>query len=262
MPGAKRSPDSAVPAAAFFDLDKTLMEGSSAFQFGRAAYRAGLMTRRQLASDAWANIRYRLRGASDETSAALRDRISASLQGVRAKDLERLGLDVLRGILPRLYPQMLEVAYEHQDAGRRVYIVTAASADLADVLAHVLRFDGAIGSVFSEVVGGVHTGRPVGEFVYGKGKARAIRALAEREGISLADSYAYSDSASDLPMLRTVGHPVVVNPDDELLRVAREETWEVLRFDRLGRRLKTGVALAGAAVAGGIGSAALAARRR
>jgi HAD superfamily hydrolase (TIGR01490 family) len=249
-------------AAAFFDLDKTLMQGSSAFQFGRAAYKAGQMSRRQLASDAWANIRYRLRGVTDDASEALRLRIATQLSGVPVRSLERLAPDVLAGILPRVYPQMLQVAYEHQDVGRRVYIVTAASQELAEMLAYVLRFDGAIGSHLSEVVNGVYTGRVTGEFVYGEGKPRAIRALAEREGIALEDSYAYSDSASDMPMLRAVGHPVAVNPDAELWRVARDEGWEVLRLDRLSRRIKAGVALAGAAAAGGIGTAALTARRR
>jgi HAD superfamily hydrolase (TIGR01490 family) len=192
----------------------------------------------------------------------LRDRVSASLAGVRVRDIERLGADVLAGILPRLYPQMLSAAYEHQDAGRRTYIVTAASIELAQLLAQVLRFDGGIGSRYSEVVDGVHTGRPVGEFVYRSGKARAITALAEREGIDLAASYAYSDSESDLPMLRAVGHPVAVNPDAALARVAREEGWEVLRFERLGRRLKAALALSTAAAAGGVGSAALAIRAR
>src|ERR1700744_652623 len=105
--------------AAFFDLDKTLMQGSSAFEFGRAAYRAGLLGRRQLLADGLANVRFRLRGASDENSVALRNRISASLAATRVRDLERLGTDVLAGILPRVYPQMLAVAHEHQDAGRR-----------------------------------------------------------------------------------------------------------------------------------------------
>jgi HAD superfamily hydrolase (TIGR01490 family) len=238
------------------------MEGSSAFQFGRAAHKAGLMSRRQLASDAWANIRFRLRGATDEDTHALRDRVSASLAGTRVRDLERLGADVLAGVLPRIYPQMLAVAYAHQDDGRRVYIVTAASQELASLLAHVLVLDGAIGSNFSQVRDGVYTGEPNGLFVYGKDKARAIRQLAEREGIDLDASYAYSDSASDLPMLGAVGHPVAVNPDRELYRVAREREWEVLRFDRLGRRLKAAIALTGAAIAGGVGSAALAARGR
>ena len=249
-------------AAAFFDLDRTLMEGSSAFQFGRAAYRAGLLSRRQLIADGWANLVFRLRGASDEASSELRDRISESLAGIRVRDLERLGADVLAGVLPRIYPQVLALAHEHQDAGRRVYIVTAASQDLAEMLARVLVFDGAIGSQFSEVVDGVYTGRPAGLFVYGSEKAHAIEQLAERERIDLAESYAYSDSASDLPMLRLVGNPVAVNPDSELAKTARGERWEVLRFDRLGRRLKAAVGLFGAAVAGGVGSAAIAARGR
>ncbi len=238
------------------------MEGSSAFQFGRAAYKAGLLGRRQLIADAWANLRFRLRGASDEDTHALRDRVSRSLEGVRVRQLERLGADVLAGVLPRIYPQMLAVAHEHQDSGRRVYIVTAASQELADILARVLALDGAVGSQFSEVVGGVYTGRPTGLFIYGGEKALAIEQLADRESLDLAASYAYSDSASDLPMLRVVGHPVAVNPDRELARVAREEGWEILRFDRLGRRLKAAVGLAAAAAAGGAGSAALAARGR
>jgi HAD superfamily hydrolase (TIGR01490 family) len=249
-------------AAAFFDLDRTLMQGSSAYQFGRAAYRAGLLGRRQLLADGWANIRFRLRGSNDQDTHALRDRISKSLEGTRVKDMERLGADVLAGVLPRIYPQMLALAHEHQDAGRRTYIVTAASQELATMLAQVLAFDGAIGSQFSEVADGVYTGKPTGLFIYRRDKARAIEQLAAREGIDLAASYAYSDSESDLPMLQTVGHPVAVNPDQELARVARTEGWEILRFDRLGRRLKATVALTGAAVAGGIGSAALAARSR
>lgn len=238
------------------------MQGSSGFQFGRAAYRAGLVSRRQLIVDALANMRFRLQGSSDEATQALRDRISASLSGVRVRDMERLGPDVLALVLPRIYPRMLALAYEHQDAGRRLYIVTAASQELAETLAHVLTFDGAIGSQFSAVSDGYYTGEPTGLFIYGADKARAVRRLAERDGIDLSVSYAYSDSASDLPMLRAVGHPVAVNPDKELLAEARERGWEVLRFERLGRRLKTAVGLLGAAVAGGAGSAALAARRR
>jgi HAD superfamily hydrolase (TIGR01490 family) len=248
-------------AAAFFDLDRTLMEGSSAFQFGRAAYKAGLLSRRQLLTDAWANLRFRLRGSTDEDTHALRDRISHSLAGTRVRDLQRLGPDVMAGVLPRVYPQMLSVAYQHQDDGRRAYIVTAAAQELAESLAHVLAFDGGIGSQFSEVRDGVYTGQPAGYFVYRAEKAKAVQELAEREGIDLAQSYAYSDSESDLPMLRLVGHPVAVNPDRELLKLARSEGWEVLRFDRLGRRLKALFGVAGAAVAGGVGSAAVAMAR-
>lgn len=251
-PGELPSPSAA--GAAFFDLDKTLIQGSSAFQFGRAAYRAGLMGRRQLLADALANIQFRLRGATDADSMALRERIAASLEGKRVVDLERLGADVLAGILPRVYPQMLALAHEHQDHGRPAYIVTAASQELADILAHVMSLDGALGSGLSEVIDGVYTGRPAGLFVYRSGKAEAIRELAEREGFDLKACYAYSDSESDLPMLEAVGHPVAVNPDGALAKIARERGWDVLRFDRLGRRLTTVVALGAAAGAGGIGT--------
>jgi phosphoserine phosphatase len=117
-------------------------------------------------------------------------------------------------------------------------------------MAIVLTFDGAVGSV-SEVVDGQYTGRPGGPFTYREGKAEAIRRLAAAEGIDLAASWAYSDSESDLPMLRAVGHPVAVNPDRELARVAREEGWDVLRLDRIGRQLKLAGAAAVAAALGG-----------
>jgi HAD superfamily hydrolase (TIGR01490 family) len=228
------------------------MAGSSAFQFGRASYEAGLLSRRQLARDAWANVRFRLAGSTDEATADLRDRIFASIKGTRVVDLQRLGPRVLAGILPRIYPQMLEVAYRHQDEGRRVFIVTAASPELAELLAHVLVFDGGIGAR-SEVRDGVYTGRPAGPFTYREGKAQAIRDLAAADGIDLAGSWAYSDSESDLPMLRAVGNPVAVNPDKPLLRAAREEGWEVMRFERLGRRLKVVAAAVAMAAVGGVG---------
>ena len=247
--------------AAFFDLDKTLMQGSSAFQFARAAYRNGLLSRRRLVADAWANTRFRLRGATDEVSLALRTRIATGLTGRRVLDLQRLGPDVLAGVLPRVYPRMLAVAHAHQDAGRPAYITTAASRELAEILAGVLSFDGAIGSELSEVIDGVYTGRVSGLFAYHVGKADAIRELAEREGIDLAASYAYTDSVSDLPMLEAVGHPVAVNPDRALARIARERGWEVMRLDRLGRRLRTGAALGGAAAAGAAATVTLAGRR-
>ena len=147
------------------------------------------------------------------------------------------------------------MAYDHQDAGRPIFICTAASQEMAELMAIVLTFDGAVGSV-AEVVDGHYTGRAGGPFTYRDGKAQAIRELAEREGIDLAASWGYSDSESDLPMLRAVGHPVAVNPDAELSRIAVAEGWDILRFDRLQRRLR----LAGGAVtAAALGGAAAAA---
>jgi HAD superfamily hydrolase (TIGR01490 family) len=235
------------------------MAGSSAFQFGRAAYRSGLVSRRQLANDAWKNVLFRLRGSTDAGTDALRERIGRMLEGVRVRELQRLAPDVLAGVLPRLYPQMLRIAYAHQDEGRPIFICTAASQEMAELMAIVLTFDGAVGSV-SEVVDGYYTGRAGGPFTYREGKAEAIRDLAVREGIDLGASWAYSDSESDLPMLRLVGHPVAVNPDVELTRIARAEGWEVLRFERLGRRLRVVGAAGLAAALGGLGSVVLSRR--
>src|SRR3954452_9723298 len=247
--------------AAFFDLDKTLMEGSSAFHFGRAAYKAGMVTRKQLLRDAWENVKFRLNGSTDEGIEPLRTRVLDAIAGRRWTELARLNPDVLSGVLPLVYPQMLELAWRHQDEGRPAYIVTAASQEMAEMIAHVLILDGGIG-FRSELEDGVYTGRAAGPFTYRGGKAQAVRELAEREGIDLAQSYAYSDSESDLPMLRAVGHPVAVNPDPVLERVAREEGWEVMRFDRLRRRLQVGVAVVAlSGVAAGTG-AVLSARAR
>jgi HAD superfamily hydrolase (TIGR01490 family) len=247
--------------AAFFDLDKTLIEGSSAFHFGRAAYRAGMVSRRQLARDAWANLKFRLNGSTDAGTDELRERILQSISGQRVVDLARMGPDVLAGILPLLYREVLTEAYTHQDAGRRAYIVTAASQELADVLAHVLVLDGGVG-MRSEVRDGVYTGKAAGPFTYREGKAEAIRELAAREGIDLSESYAYSDSESDLPMMRAVGHPVAVNPDRALERVAREQGWRIMRFDKLGRRLKWAAAVGSVALVGGGGGYVAARARR
>ncbi len=186
---------------------------------------------------------------TDEVTDALRTRVYEAIAGTRVIELARLTPQILAGILPRVYPQMLDVAYRHQDAGRPAYIVTAASQELAELLAHVLVFDGGIGAR-SEVRNGVYTGRPEGPFTYREGKAQAIAEVAARENIDLSESFAYSDSESDLPMLRAVGHPVAVNPDAALARVAHEEGWEIMRFDRLGRRLRVASAAAGIGLLG------------
>jgi HAD superfamily hydrolase (TIGR01490 family) len=240
--------------AAFFDLDKTLMAGSSGVFFARAAYETGMISRSRLLKDLYENLRFRLRGSTDDRADNVRKRVGEMIAGVPVRDLQRLSPRVLAGVLPRLYPQMLERAYAHQDAGVPVYILTAASQEMADLLAHVLSFDGGLGSR-SEVVDGRYTGRPAGPFNYREGKVVSMQELSAREGIDLAASHAYSDSESDLPMLRAVGQPVVVNPDAELRRIALEEGWEVLRLDRLGQRLKIAAGLGAVAALGGLGRA-------
>jgi HAD superfamily hydrolase (TIGR01490 family) len=231
------------------------MAGSSGFHWARAARHAGLITRRRLAADAWLHLRFRLEGSTDAGTDRVRERVGAVIAGRRVRDLDRLAPRVLAGVLPRLYPQMLSVAYEHQDAGRAVFIVTAGSQEMAALLAHVLGFDGGLGSR-SEIVGGVYTGRPGGPFTYREGKAQAVRDLAAERGIDLDASWAYSDSESDLPLLRAVGHPVAVNPDAELGRVARAEAWTTMRYDTLGRRLRAVAAVLLAALVGTAGRTA------
>ncbi len=237
--------------AAFFDLDKTLMAGSSGVFFARAAYETGMISRRRLARDLYENLRFRLRGSTDDRADDVRRRVGEMIAGVPVRDLQRLSPRVLEGVLPRLYPQMLERAYAHQDAGVPVYILTAASQEMADLLAHVLYFDGGLGTR-SEIVDGHYTGRPAGPFNYREGKVLSMREVAARDDIDLSSSYAYSDSESDLPMLRAVRHAVVVNPDADLRRIAMQEGWEVLTLDRLGRRLKAIAALTAAAALGGL----------
>src|SRR3984893_17691170 len=246
-------------AAAFFDLDKTLMAGSSGIFFGRAAYETGKISRSRLARDAYENLRFRLRGSTDDRADDVRRRVGEMIAGVQVRDLRRLSPRVLAGVLPRLYPQMLARAYAHQDQGRPVYILTAASQEMADLLGHALAFDGGLGSR-SEIVDGRYTGMPAGPFNYREGKVLSMREVAERDGIEVSASYAYSDSESDLPMLRAVRHAVVVNPDPDLRRIAVGEGWEVLHLDRLGRRLKLLGAVGAAALLGGVGRVVISGR--
>jgi HAD superfamily hydrolase (TIGR01490 family) len=249
VPGLEPSPNGRGRAAAFFDLDKTLMAGSSGIYFARAAYESGMISRARLARDVYENLRFRLLGSTDDRADDVRRRVGRMIAGVYVRDLQRLSPRVLAGVLPRLYPQMLARAYAHQDEGMPVYILTAASQEMADLLAHVLAFEGGLGSR-SEVVEGRYTGKPAGPFNYREGKVISMRELAAREDIDLSASYAYSDSESDLPMLRVVGNPVVVNPDAHLRRIAAAEGWEVVHLDRLGRRLKVIAAVSvGAALA-------------
>jgi HAD superfamily hydrolase (TIGR01490 family) len=252
------SPDGSARGAAFFDLDKTLMAGSSGIFFARAAYETGMISRGRLARDVYENIRFRLLGSTDARADQVRERVGEMIAGVRVRDLERLSPRVLSGVLPRLYPEMLERAYAHQDEGLSVYILTAASQEMADLLARVLSFDGGIGTR-SEVVDGRYTGRPAGPFNYREGKVLSMEEVAARDGLDLSVSYAYSDSESDLPMLRAVGHAVVVNPDGPLRRTAAAEGWEVVELDQLGRRLKL-LAAVGAGTA--LASASRAVRQR
>jgi len=246
--------------AAFFDLDKTLMAGSSGIVWARVSYDAGGISKRTMARWARDHLRYRLRGASDEAAAQVMAEVKELLSGTSARDLRRMGPLVLAGVLPRIYPQMLDEVHSHQDAGRATFIVSAAGVELVEMLASVLGMDGGIGTRYAVDAEDRLTGELDGPFMYGAGKVEALERYASEHGIDLSESFAYSDSASDLPMLRAVGNPVVVNPDEELARIARGEGWRVMRFEKLGRRLVVAGAALTALALGGLGSV-LAGRR-
>lgn len=240
--------------AAFFDLDKTLIAGSSAMPFARAAQAHGLITRWQVFGWGRDHLRYRIKGATDEETdqvlAVARETIMGSPRAV----IDRMWPEVLAEVLQRIYPQVLAEVHRHQDEGRPTYIVSAAAADMVEFLADILGMDGGIGTRYM-VVDGRYTGELDGPFVYGPGKVTAMERVATDRGIDLAESWAYSDSASDLPMLEAVGHAVTVNPDSPLTAVARGRGWEIMRFDRLGRNLAIGAALSVAVLAGLTGRA-------
>ncbi|MEN9504793.1 MAG: hypothetical protein RI958_719 [Actinomycetota bacterium] len=219
------------PSAAFFDLDRTLISGSSAFVLGVAAWRAGLVRRRQFAKDAAGAVMFRLTGASDDTSHGVRDRILGAVAGVRVDDLVGLNTDTVPKLIERVRPEARALLDMHRHAGRATYIVSASPVELVDPLAGALGMTGGIGTV-SEIVDGAYTGRLAEPFCYGDGKVDAITKLAHWEGLDLRQCYAYSDSASDLPMLEAVGHPVAVNPDARLERIARRRGWPVVIFSQ------------------------------
>lgn len=236
------------------------MAGSSGIVWAKVSAEAGLIPRSLMARWALDHLRYRLRGADDDAAAQVMGQVREVMSKVPVRDLERLGPAVLAGVLPRIYPEMLEEVHSHQDAGRLTFIVSAAGSWVVSELARVLGMDGGIGTVYG-IRDGMFTGELEGPFMYGPGKVQAMQELAGEQGIDLGASYAYSDSASDLPMLRAVGNAVCVNPDPPLARIAAEEGWRIMRFEKLGRRLATAGAVSGLAVAG-LAGARIASRRR
>ena len=208
------------PSAAFFDLDRTLISGSSAFVFAAAARRAGSAGDPPARPRRLAALTFKLRGASDDKSAAVRDRILGAVTGMRQDDLVALNAEVLPRLLDKIRPEARRLLDLHRHAGRATYIVSASPVEIVEPLATTLGMTAGIGTR-SVVVDGVYTGELDGPFCYGPGKVEAIEQVARWEGLDLAQCYAYSDSASDLPMLEAVGHPVAVNPDGTLERHAR-----------------------------------------
>ena len=217
------------PSAAFFDLDRTLISGSSAFVLGIAAWRGKLVPTHQFVRDAFSALTFALAGASDETSIGVRDRILGAVKGVRVDDLVALNADIVPKLMERVRPESMRLIEQHREAGRSTYIVSASPIELVEPLAKALGMTAGIGTR-SIITDGVYSGELDGPFCYGPGKVEAMQLLADLEHLDLDRCWAYSDSASDLPMLEAVGHPVAVNPDAKLERHAADAGWPVVVF--------------------------------
>jgi HAD superfamily hydrolase (TIGR01490 family) len=245
-------------AAAFFDVDNTMMMGASIFHFARGMAARKFFTSSDLAKFALQQVMFRVGGR--ETQDGIRNARESGLSfvaGHSVAELTTLGEEIYDELMAdKIWPGTRSLAQMHVDAGQRVWLVTATPVDLAAIIARRLGLTGALGTVL-ESENGVYTGRLVGEMLHGPAKAHAVRALAAREGLDLRRCTAYSDSANDVPMLSVVGTAVAVNPDGSLREAARKRGWEIRDF-RTGRKAaKIGVpsvlgagALAGAVVAG------------
>lgn len=255
-------------AAAFFDVDNTMMMGASIFHFAKGLAARKFFTTGAVARMIYQQTKFRISGAENtDDIQSSRDRALAFVKDVDVARITALGEEIYdEEMAQKIYSGTRSLAQMHLDAGQRVWLVTATPVELATVIADRLGLTGALGTV-AEHVEGRYTGRLVGEMMHGSAKAEAITALAAQEGLDLSRCTAYSDSINDLPMLTLVGRAVAVNPDPDLRKAAIEHGWEIRDY-RTGRKVVKIGALAtlvgGAAAGGAVGGIALyrALRRR
>ncbi|MGZ4428281.1 MAG: HAD family hydrolase [Nocardioidaceae bacterium] len=251
-------------AAAFFDVDNTVMQGASIFHLAKGLHRRHFFTTREILGATWKQAYFRLVGVEDPDHVAeARTSALAFIKGHRVSELEELGEEIFdEAMAHRIWPGTRALAQMHLDQGQRVWLVTAAPIEIATIIARRLGLTGALGTV-SEHENGVYTGRLVGDMLHGPAKGEAVRALAEREGLELARCSAYSDSYNNLPMLTLVGDPCVINPDAKLRDHAKANGWRIRDY-RTGRKAaRAGLLAAGLAGAvTGTVAAGVAIRRR
>lgn len=215
--------------AAFFDLDKTIIARSSALVFGRPFMKEGLISRSMIVKGMYAQLVYHLVGADEGKMEKMRIALLELTKGWEKDKVSQLVRETLEEIIdPIIYAEALELIEEHRAAGRRVYIVSSSAEEIVKPLAEYLGVPHVI-ATRAKVEDGLYTGE-LEFYAYSEGKREAILAEAERLGLDLPASYAYSDSITDVPMLETVGHPHAVNPDKELRKVAEEREWVILEF--------------------------------
>ncbi|WP_370970282.1 HAD family hydrolase [Amycolatopsis sp. cg9] len=261
-PAPPAPPD--LTAAAFFDVDNTMMMGASIFYFARGLAARKFFTSADLAGFVWGQIKFRLGGRENkEDIKTHRERALSFVAGRTVAELTSISEEIYDELMAdKIWSGTRALAQMHLDAGQRVWLVTATPIELAAIISRRLGLTGALGTV-AETRDGVYTGRLVGDLLHGRAKAHAVRALASREGLNLKRCTAYSDSANDIPMLSAVGTAVAVNPDGGLRDVARARGWEIRDF-RTGRKAaKIGVpSVLGAGALAGAVAAGMAYRRR
>ncbi len=224
-------------AAAFFDVDRTLIRGSAAFPLAIAAYREGWVSKRELARDFANLVSFTLNGASDERSAALRERILRAVVGHRAADVRALADTFAPDLAAKVFPAARRLLDEHAARGEDRILVSASPVEIVERLADQLNLEGAVGTRGAVDAQGRYDGTLDGDFCYGEGKVHEVQRMAHARGYDLAQSTAYSDSISDLPFLDAVGHPVAVNPDRELRQLARARRWPIVEVAHGWRQL-------------------------
>lgn len=253
-------------AAAFFDVDNTVMQGASIFHFARGLHRRKFFTTREILGAAWKQAYFRVVGVEDPDHVAdARNSALGFIAGHTVTELQELGEEIFEEAMAhRIWPGTRALAQLHLDEGQRVWLVTAAPIEIASIIARRLGLTGAMGTV-AEHVDGVYTGRLVGDMLHGPAKAEAVKALAAREGLDLSRCSGYSDSYNDLPMLELVGDPCAINPDARLRTHARQQGWRIRDY-RTGRKAARAGLLLGAVTGAATGTVAagvaLRARRR
>jgi len=238
-------------AAAFFDVDNTMVIGASIYHFAKGLAARKYFSTADLRRFLWQQVKFRAGGEGAENISKARESALAFIAGKSVAEIVAISEEIYDEVIAaRIYSGTRALAQQHLDAGERVWLVTATPEELATIIARRLNLTGALGTR-AESQDGLFSGRLIGDLLHGEAKAAAVRELAEREGLDLAECTAYSDSINDLPLLTLVGHPVAINPDSALRAEARRRGWLVRDF-RAGRR----AARIGIPAALGLGAAA------
>lgn len=250
-------------AAAFFDVDNTMLRGASLYHLARGLAARDFFSPTDLAGFAWKQARFQIGGKENRADmAAATEAALGFVAGRQVAELAELVEDIFdESLSARLWPGTLALAQSHLDAGQRVWLVTATPVELAEVIAHRLGLTGALGTV-SEVADGRYTGRLLGAPMHGPNKAVAVRSLAIREGLDLERCSAYSDSANDIPLLSMVGAATAVNPDRALREHARSHGWPIHDYRRRRRAWRVTAPGVATGVAVGVGIGIAVARQR